>query len=236
MNIKKSTIVTAALIMVFLAGSVIGRRHAARTPAEVQSPETSASEPGRAPQLPPALLAGVPDVRQSTDSSCGAAALQAVLAYWGISEREDRLIARLHGTPLQGIHPDDIVRGAREFGLQAELREGLGLDDLEKALAGGVTIIVDLQAWRAKEDKSWTETWEDGHYMVLLGMDGRNLYFEDPSLLGSRGFIPRQEFIDRWHDYEGDPPLDAKDRTYVHMAIFIKGSRPASPAPFEPVK
>jgi hypothetical protein len=110
MNIKKSTIVTAALIMVFLAGSVIGRRTAARTPAEAQSPETSAPEPGRAPQRPPAILAGVPDVRQSTDYSCGAVALQAVLAYWGISEREDRLIARLHSTPQQGTHPDDIDR------------------------------------------------------------------------------------------------------------------------------
>ena len=100
-----------------------------------------------------------------------------------------------------------------------------------------MTVIVDLQAWRDRTDLPWTETWDDGHYMVLLGMDGENLYFEDPSLLGSRGTIPRSEFIDRWHDYEGDPPLDPTDRKYVRMAIFLRGSRPApaAPSPFSRV-
>jgi predicted double-glycine peptidase len=236
MKIKKSTIIMAVLIMVFLAGSVIGRSTAARPPAGTPPREISAHEPEPAPQPSPALLAGIPDVRQSTGYSCGAAALQAVLAHWGTSEREDRLIARLRSTPENGTHPDDIVRGAREFGLKAELREGLGLDDLEAALKAGVTVIVDLQAWREKDDRPWTETWEDGHYMVLLGMDAQDLYFEDPSLLGSRGVIPRREFVDRWHDYEGDPPLDSRDRKYVHMAIFIRGDRPAAPPPFTPVK
>jgi len=185
----------------------------------------------------PSLLASVPDVRQSTGYTCGAAALQAVLAYWGTEEREDRLAARLHSTPEAGTHPLEILRVAREFGLSADLREGLVLADLEAALASGTTVIVDLQAWRERTDLPWTETWDDGHYMVLLGMDGESLYFEDPSLLGSRGTIPRAEFIDRWHDYEGEPPLDPTDRKYVHAAIFLRGSRPAPVAssPFERV-
>jgi len=236
MKITKSSVLLIILMIGFVAGSVIGRKSATRAHAGFQTAGSSASEPAASPVQPPALLAGVPDVRQSTGYTCGAAALQAVLSHWGIREREDRLVARLHSTPLQGTHPNDIVRGAREFGLKAELREGLGLEDLEAALLKGVTVIVDLQAWRAAESKPWTELWDDGHYMVLLGMDRGNLYFEDPSLLGSRGFIPRQEFLDRWHDYEGDPPLDAGDRKYVHMAIFIQGDRPAVLPPFEPVK
>jgi predicted double-glycine peptidase len=67
-------------------------------------------------------------------------------------------------------------------------------------------------------------------------MDRDNLYFEDPSLLGSRGFIPRGEFLDRWHDYEGVPTLDAKDRKYVHMAIFITGNHPAGRPPVAAVE
>ena len=168
------------------------------------APSASAS-----PLLPPSLFASVPDVRQSTGYTCGASALQAILAYWGTEEREDRLAARLKSTPEAGTHPLDIVRVAREFGLTADLRDGLDLSDLERALADGATVIVDLQAWRDRADIPWTETWDDGHYMVLLGMDAANLYFEDPSLLGARGVIPRAEFVDRWHDYEGDPPLDA---------------------------
>ena len=184
------------------------------------------------------FFAAVPDVRQSTGYSCGAAALQAVLAYWGIEEREDRLAARLGTTPEAGTHPEAIVRGARELCLTAEIREGLELADLERALAEGTSVIVDLQAWRESPDAPWTETWDDGHYMVLLGLDAANLYFEDPSLLGARGVIPRAEFVDRWHDYEGEEPLDPSDRRYVHMAIFLRGQGPvrARPAAFEPVR
>jgi len=202
------------------------------------APSSSSSSFSSSPLLPPSLFASVPDVRQSTGYTCGASALQAILAYWGTEEREDRLAARLHSTPEAGTHPLDIVRVAREFGLTAELRDGLDLADLERALADGTTVIVDLQAWRDRTDVPWTETWDDGHYMVLLGMDAANLYFEDPSLLGARGVIPRAEFVDRWHDYEGDPPLDPSDRKYSHMAIFLKGSRPAParPASFEPVR
>jgi hypothetical protein len=211
-NRRKAIALAALILGSLLVGAVIGRVSGPRPPS---SPE---------------LVPGIPDVRQSTGYSCGAAALQAVLARYGTSEREDRLVARLRSTPERGTRPDDIVRVAREFGLDAEVREGLGLEDLEAALARGTSVIVDLQAWRERQDVPWTETWDDGHYMVLLGMDERNLYFEDPSLLGSRGYIPRREFPDRWHDYEGNPPLDAGDRTYLRMAIFISGKTP-SPLP-----
>jgi len=219
----------AVLVMVFLAGAVVGR---VTIPREAKEAVVRADLPRLASELP----AGIPDVRQSTGYSCGAAALQAVLAYWGTSEREDRLMARLHTTPQNGTSPDNIVRVAREYGLKADLREGLTLEDLESALRQGLTVIVDLQAWRGKDEKLWTETWDDGHYMDLLGMDANNLTFDDPSLLGSRGFIPRAEFIDRWHDYEGEPPLDAGDRKYVHMAIFIKGEHRVAAAPLVAVK
>jgi predicted double-glycine peptidase len=203
-------------------------------------PLAKSPSPGRATSLPasPHAFASVPDVRQSTGYTCGAAALQAVLAYWGTSEREDRLAARLNSSPEAGTHPLEIIRVAREYGLSAELREGLSLADLESALAAGTSVIVDLQAWRERTDVPWTETWDDGHYMVLLSFDAANLYFEDPSLLGVRGVIPRAEFVERWHDYEGAPPLDPTDRKYVHMAMFIRGNGPA-PAPsaaFEPVR
>jgi predicted double-glycine peptidase len=213
-------------VVVFAAGLLVGRLTLGRSAADA-APRTP---------LSPRLLDGVPDVRQSTGYSCGASALQAVLAYWGTSEREDRLMARLHTTPEQGTSPDDIVRVAREFNLRAELKEGLEMADLEAALEEGQTVIVDLQAWRESADAPWSQTWDDGHYVVLLGADAANLYFEDPSLLGARGSIPKREFLDRWHDYEGDPPLDAGDRKFVHAAIFIRGDRSPSPSAVERIE
>ena len=221
----KRTMFALLLIAVFFAGIVVGK---------VMIPKWAGAGVG-GPLLPPHLLDGVPDVRQGTDYSCGASVLQAVLAYWGTSEREDRLMARLGTTPQQGARSEAIVRVARDYGLEAELREGLDLEDLEAALKKGTTVIVDIQAWREGQGRPWPETWEDGHYVILLGADAANLYFEDPSLLGSRGFIPRREFLDRWHDYEGEPPLDAADRKFVHMAIFVRGERPAHRPPLEPL-
>ncbi len=215
-----------AFVAVFAGGLVIGRL------TEGGPAAAAALRPGKTPLL----LQGVPDVRQSTSYSCGAAALQAVLAYWGKSEREDRLMALLHTSPEQGTSPENIVRVARDLGLGAEIREGLGLADLEAALREGWTVIVDLQAWREDRVRPWSETWDDGHYVVLLGADAANLYFEDPSLLGARGSIPRREFLDRWHDYEGDAPLDAGDRRYVHAALFIRGDRPSPPAAIEAIE
>ena len=236
---KKAALLVLVLAAGWAAGTLLPIPFAAKAPSPA-SPGTAAA--ATAPALPLSALdqrfAGVPDVRQSTGYTCGAAALQAVLAYWGTSEREDRLAARLHSMPEAGTHPLDILRVAREFGLAADLREGLELADLERALAEGASVIVDLQAWRERTGVPWSETWDDGHYMVLLAMDAANLYFEDPSLLGARGVIPRAEFVERWHDYEGAEPLDPSDRQYVHMAIFLKGAKPAPPgqAGFEPVR
>jgi predicted double-glycine peptidase len=234
------------LIVALALGFLLGRASVSPTAPAAQDSSSakfpSPTQPYPSTQAPSSeasflnLLSGIPDVRQSSGYSCGAAALQAILAYWGTSEREDRLIARLRSTPEQGTHPADIVRVAREFGLSADLREGLALSDLESALSRGTTVIVDLQAWRDSAEPPWPDRWDDGHYMVLLGMDAHNLYFEDPSLLGSRGFIPVPEFLDRWHDYEGEAPLDDSDRKYVRMAIFIRGKTPSPPPSLEKVE
>jgi len=168
----------------------------------------------------------VPDTYQGTDYSCGASALQAVLMFWGKEYGETELMDKLHTDPKDGTNPRDIVRVAQDLGLKAELRDNLALSDLEAPLKHGLPVIVALQAWRDGEDmnRPWSEVWESGHYMVLIGMDEKNLYFEDPSLLGSRGFIPRTEFVERWHDVD--------DRKYVHSAIFFDGAKPAPPPPF----
>ena len=248
---RRLALLLLALAFALAAGWVAGTF----LPLPLSPPRPLGAPARNSPSLPPSaalpaspadphgFLSLVPDVRQSTGYTCGASALQAVLAYWGFSEREDRLAARLHSTPEAGTHPLDILRVARDFGLTAELREGLEIADLEAALASGASVIVDLQAWRdpAPARRPWPETWEDGHYMVLLAADAENLYFEDPSLLGTRGFIPRAEFLERWHDYEGDPPFDPSDRAYARAAMFFRGVRPPSPPvpappPFERVR
>jgi hypothetical protein len=100
MKMNKTIGLILLLVGAFAAGLLLGRTTAPHPSGLPPLPITSAPFVSSAsPSSLPSLLEGVPDVRQSTGYTCGAAALQAVLAYWGTQEREDRLAARLRSTP-----------------------------------------------------------------------------------------------------------------------------------------
>ena len=75
--------------------------------------------------------------RQSTEYSCGASALQAVLSYWGRQVDEPELIELMHTNSEVGTYPEDIVRGARALGFDAEMKDHLTLDEVQRFTAGG---------------------------------------------------------------------------------------------------
>ncbi|RQW79910.1 MAG: hypothetical protein EHM14_06930 [Methanothrix sp.] len=170
-------------------------------------------------------LFSMPDTRQSTEYSCGAAALQAVVGYWGRDIGEEDMMEMLNTNPESGTYPDDIIRVAQEMGLNATYKENLSLTDLEAYLQEGVPVIVDCQAWRSvsQANESWADDWSDGHWVVVIGMDDKLVYLEDPYLLGSRGIMTRQEFEERWHNWRGLDELDTGEQ--IHMGIAIRGDR-----------
>jgi predicted double-glycine peptidase len=164
--------------------------------------------------------------RQSTEYSCGAAALQAVLSHWGKDLDEKELIGLLHTSPETGTYVGDIVRVARQMGLKAELHEDVTLGELHAALEKGESIIVCGQAWRSREDsdRSVQEDWEDGHYVVILGMDERFVYYQDPFIRRGKGFVTHKKFSESWHNVRGKTAGDTKKQ--VHLGVFISGPTP----------
>ncbi len=165
--------------------------------------------------------------RQSTEYSCGASALQAVLSYWGKDLDEEELMKLLHTTPETGTYPEDIVRVARDLGFEAEVKENLTINDIEESTKKGNPVIVLGQAWRSREesDKAVTDDWEDGHYVVILAADKDYVYFEDPFVRMGKGFLPRQAFEDQWHNIGGKTPAGMSKQ--MHLGIFIRGKKPA---------
>jgi predicted double-glycine peptidase len=161
----------------------------------------------------------VPDVRQATDYTCSASALQAVLAYYGIEKREDELAKELRATPEDGAPPEAIVRVAIAHGLTAQKREHMTVEDLAAHLAQGRPVIVGIQAWSGTPRTSWADAWDDGHYVILVAIEGDQLVFEDPSVLGSRAVLSRREFEERWHD------IDAGYRN-IRSGIIFGGKQP----------
>lgn len=180
-------------------------------------------------------LFSMPDTRQSTEYSCGAAAMQAVLGYWGRDIGEEDIREMLNTNEESGTYPDDIIRVASALGLQPEYKENMTITDLEDYVAAGIPIIVDCQAWRSvsQYNESWADTWYNGHWMVVIGIDDKNVTLEDPYILGDRGILSREEFEERWHNIRG---LDETDTVkQIHMGIAIRGEKPAITSGFRHV-
>ncbi|MBI5883309.1 MAG: C39 family peptidase [Elusimicrobia bacterium] len=167
-------------------------------------------------ESPGLKLIRLPKTRQATDYTCGVAALQSVLAFFGEELREDQLAKELKPTPENGTDFRVIAKVAEEHGLKVSVRKGAGLADLRAALDAGSPALVSIQAWAdapqaepsgaqgkaLDQSSSYAEDWKDGHYVVAVGYDAKNFYFMDPSLLGHYGFIPAAELEARWHDEE----------------------------------
>lgn len=174
----------------------------------------------------------IADVMQATSYTCGVACALAILDYYGIAEPEDRVASQFGATEEGGTSPSQLLTGFASYGLEAVLKEQTTLDDLRRNLEQGLPTMVAVQAWlEAYPSPDWSQHWEDGHWLIVIGMDEQNVYFEDPSLLRARGWLAKAEFMERWHDYVGEPPCcDEKDRQYRQVSISVSGNPVNAPS------
>src|SRR6516164_10023078 len=170
--------------------------------------------------------------RQVTEYSCGACALQAVMSYWGKNVDETELMKVLRTTSEEGTYTENIVRGAQALGFEAEARDHLSLDEVVQFTAGGDPMLALVQAWRSEKaaSASAAEEWDNGHYIVVLGLDKDYVYFEDTYARMSKAFMPRDIFLDHWHQVMGGDLK--KNPKLMQLGIFVRGKdaarRPAT--------
>lgn len=175
----------------------------------------------------PVNLVPVPVVTQRSNFSCGPAAALALLRFWRPDAydavEEVALYAPLETTDARGTEPEPIAELLRKSGLEAKYRYGdVTVNDLERAVDAGEPPIVDLQAW-TDHPIPYRDTWDAGHYVVMVGYDDERLFFADPSTMTPHGyvFLPRAELDERWHDLAG-----LSDLPVERMAIFVRGHSP----------
>jgi hypothetical protein len=77
------------------------------------------------------------------------------------------------------------------------------LDDLEKEIRLGNPFIALLQAWGEMSEEDYAKEWDEGHYVLVTGFDEKNIYFMDPATTGNYTYLSREDFIRRWHDFDG---------------------------------
>lgn len=81
-------------------------------------------------------------------------------------------------------------------------QHNMPIETLKEYLEIGIPVICAIQAHGEKKDYSDRDS---GHYVVAIGYDSRNIYFEDPMLKeNSRGFLSTKEFLKRWIDEDID--------------------------------
>lgn len=155
----------------------------------------------------------VPNVQQTTNFSCGAAATQSVCCYFGVGpDEQDEYMQKLKAVPDGGTAPADIVKFCKDHGLTAKAVENMTTDSLVAEIEKGRPVICAMQAYGTKKDyKNWTS----GHYVVAIGYDKKNIYFEDPMSTGRRAFLSIEEFAERWYDY------DKHGKEYHHLGIVV---------------
>lgn len=148
----------------------------------------------------------IPMIRQGTDYTCGAAALQSVILYYYRNERgyqwlcENTLSKDLNATEKNGTDYWEIVNLALTKGLHAEAKFNMTVDSLVDAINQKKLVICNIQAWADNPPVDYKTSYNSGHYVVAIGYDENNIYFMDPWTVGNYTYISRKELPARWHD------------------------------------
>jgi predicted double-glycine peptidase len=160
--------------------------------------------------------------RQTYDYDCGAKALQTVMAYYGVDIREDKLINML-GTGENGTQVEEMISIAKQNGFLVEAREKMTINELKKFIDRGIPVIVVLQAWaeRYMTLKDWQRDYDDGHYAIVIGYEGKTILFEDPSSF-RRTWLREIEFLSRWHDID-----ERNGHRFEQYGMVLLGKEPA---------
>jgi predicted double-glycine peptidase len=148
---------------------------------------------------------------------CGPASLKVVLSYYGVEKSEAEL-AVLCGTDRElGTTAEDLRRVAEELGFEAEVKNGSSFEDIGRWLSEGVPAIVDWFS-RGRSDASDSAV-ADGHYSVVVGLDDRDIFLQDPET-GSLRRMDREDFLTVWFDFTGKHI--SLDGLIIRQAIAIR--------------
>lgn len=157
-----------------------------------------------------------PESRQTYSYDCGAKAVQAVLIYYGI-DVDESTIFKIAGTSEKGTSIKGIENVIKKYKLKSTIKE-MTIEDLKGYVLKKIPVIILVQAWPIEKVKDWENCWHTGHFVVVIGFDRKNVYFEDP-FKNVRTYLPFKKFVERWHDKD----LDSKK--YEHLGIAVYGKK-----------
>lgn len=155
---------------------------------------------------------------RETPGLCGPASLKMIMDYYGVFVSEAE-IARVAGaTRGKGTSAKGLAKAAKHFGFKTSLKENSALMDLEYFVNKKIPVIVD---WFSEDD---------GHYSVVVDIDGRNITLMDPQLRKILIFIrrrvmPLKTFFRVWFDFPGNYIKRPNDLVLRRMIVITPQKR-----------
>jgi ABC-type bacteriocin/lantibiotic exporter with double-glycine peptidase domain len=134
-------------------------------------------------------------------SMCGPASLKMVFDYYGIEKSEEE-IAKLAGTTEDlGTDEQGIKKAAESLGFKVEIKNESSFEDIQSWLDKKVPVIVN---WFTKGRIDYDDSQvPDGHYSVVVGLDDKFIYLQDPEI-GKLRKIKLNDFMKVWFDFKGE--------------------------------
>lgn len=126
-----------------------------------------------------------PNLRQSTDYTCGITVIQAMCAYYGLNFRDDEIIKIVKPSTMTGVPVQNIVYFLNDVGISAR-QERLSVDDVIRLINDETPPIIMVKAYG------------EFHYVVPIGYDDNRIFFMDPSTFLT-SYIDIVEFEDRFY-------------------------------------
>ena len=148
---------------------------------------------------------------------CGPASLKIVLGYYGVKKSEKEIAKRCGHDPKLGTTNESIKKTAESYGFAAEIKNKASFTDIQKWLKRGVPVLVDW--FTPGRPGTNTSEMPDGHSSVVMGLDKKNIYLQDPEI-GAMRTIHRDDFLRVWFDFKKERVTSWKDMI-IRQAIAI---------------
>ncbi len=132
---------------------------------------------------------------------CGPASLKMVFDYYGIEKSEEEIAKSAGTTENLGTNEEGIRKAAESLGFKVEIKNESSFEEIQDYLSKKIPVIVNWFT-RGRVDYGDSQV-PDGHYSVVVGLDDKFIYLQDPEI-GKLRKIERNDFIKVWFDFKGE--------------------------------
>jgi predicted double-glycine peptidase len=132
----------------------------------------------------------LPRVAQKYEYDCGAAALKSLYEFENPNDINpiQKYIKLLGSSKDHGTNTRQLATAVKLLGLKMVEYKNMSLKRLEKEISTGNPVLCLIRSN------------DHGHFVIAIGFDDTNIFFEDPWKKRFNGFLPKKEFFERWTD------------------------------------